>query len=173
MAKVDFKLDDVKLKANLARVGPQINKYMTLTTDFAGVEGETQMKTKAPWTDRTTNARNGLNHKTTHSGVGPIGFTEHSITFAHGVDYGIWLEVANSGQYQIIMPTVVAVGQECMKQLGALFAAMDGRPSPKPRVDLPTFTQRGTSQEDSQRTQRTVNHRNTKHTKTTNRTRRT
>lgn len=172
MGKVDFKLDDARLKANVAKLGPQINKYITLTTDFGGQEGTKQMKLKAPWTDRTSAARNGLHSNVSHTGSGPVGFGQHTITFAHGVDYGIWLEVANSGKYQIIMPTVLAVGKEVMKTLGELFRGMDSTPIVRPSVDLPGVGRRGTSQGARQHAERTTRRRNTRSTNSTRRTRR-
>lgn len=172
MGKVDFKLDDAKLKTNLAKFGPQVNKYITLTTDFGGQSGTKQMKLKAPWTDDTTNARNGLHSNVDHSGSGPVGFTKHSITFAHGVDYGIWLELIQSGKFQIIMPTVLAVGKEVMRTLNGMFANMDGTPSVQPSVDLPGGYRRGTSQGVRQRTTPTSRQRNTKTSNSTRRTKR-
>lgn len=175
MGKVDFKLDDVELRKNIAEFGPKVNKYITLTTDFAGGKGEDQMKLKAPWTDDTGAARAGLHTNVEHSGSGPVGFSKHSITFAHGVDYGIWLEIANSGRFQIIMPTVVAVGKAVMKTLGEMFADLD-RPAPNLRatVDLPYVGKQGTSQGAKTRTEREA--RRSKRTAkggATNKTRRT
>lgn len=141
MSQVVYKLDDVELRKNVAEFGPKITKYITLTTDFAKGKGVDQMKLKAPWTDRTTNARTGLNGSVEHLP------TRHTITFAHGVDYGIWLEVANSGKYQIIMPTVLAIGQAVMSTLRDLFDNLD---NPTPRlhanVQLPYVGHTGTSQ---------------------------
>lgn len=144
MARVDFRLDDVELRTNLAEFGPKVNKTITLATDFGGTKGLKEMKTKAPWTDRTTNARNGLNSKVDHHGESAIGFAQHDITFAHGMDYGIWLEVAHSGQYQIIMPTVLAVGQQVMKALQDLLGNLGGTPNVNVNVDVPNPGRQGT-----------------------------
>lgn len=156
MGRVDFKLDDVELKANVAEFPAKVNKYLTLTTDFAKGKGVDQMKLKAPWTDRTSAARNGLNGNTEHlgQGSGPAGgFSEHRITFAHGVDYGIWLEIANSGKFQIIMPTVVAIGKAVMKTIGDAFQDLD-RPVPNVRAEVPMPFHQGTSQGATTRTER-------------------
>lgn len=153
MGRVDFKLDDVELKANVAEFPSKVNKYLTLTTDFAKGKGVDQMKLKAPWTDRTGAARAGLNGDTEHLGSGPVGFSEHRIKFAHGVDYGIWLEIANSGKFQIIMPTVVAIGKAVMKTIGDAFRDLD-KPVPNVRAEVPMPFQRGTSQGVTTRTER-------------------
>lgn len=148
MGQLTYKLDDKELRGNIAEFGPKVNKFITVTTDFAEGKGVDQMKLKAPWTDRTGAARGGLNGRTSHTGQGPIGFTRHSITFAHGVDYGIWLEVANSGKFQIIMPTVLAVGKSVMSVIGDMIATLD-HPTARnlrPNVQMPYVGRTGTSQ---------------------------
>lgn len=59
------------------------------------------MKANAPWTDRSGHAR-----QTLYSEVEQLidGATE--ILFAHGMDYGIWLELAHGGNWAIIGPAI-------------------------------------------------------------------
>lgn len=136
MAKVEFNLNDLKLRGNLAQLGPKINKYLTVTTDFGAADGVKEMKTKAPWTDRTTNARSGLWTVPRHTGSGPIGFAQHEIVFGHAVNYGIWLEIKNpnKGGRPIIMPTTISTGKAVMETLRGLFANLDHPKPPKVRV---------------------------------------
>lgn len=54
----------------------------------------------APWQDRTTNARTGLD-----TAVESSGFRQEIYLF-HSVEYGIWLEVRWDGRYAIIIPTL-------------------------------------------------------------------
>lgn len=61
---------------------------------------EAAMKYGAPWTDRTSNARNGLSAE--YEQVNG----NHGITLSHGVDYGIYLETIQEGKYAIILPTI-------------------------------------------------------------------
>lgn len=121
MAKVSFDLDKIEIEKNLKEFGPEINKRITLTVDFAATDAVKEMKTKAPWTDRTTAARSGLVAVPEHKGTGPIGFKTHHIIFAHAVTYGIWLEIANRKKYEIIMPTVLDVGKSLMEEFKTLF----------------------------------------------------
>jgi len=121
VARVSFEMDDVQLTTNLEQFGAEVNKRITLAVDFAAGEGVKQLKTQAPWTDRTTNARSGLVAVPEHSGVSQIGFAQHEIIFAHAVTYGIWLEICNHKKYQIIMPTVIDVGKHLMNELSTLF----------------------------------------------------
>ncbi len=113
----------VKLRDNARAVGPDYEKVVDAFMTIAAKDGEAQMKERAPWNDSTGNrkdrvpgaARAGLN--TTTNLKGP----RKRIRFAHGVDYGMWLETNYNGRYQIIMPTVVKTGKQLMKRLrGAL-----------------------------------------------------
>lgn len=63
-------------------------------------EIETWMKRNAPWTDRTGNAR-----QTLHSEVEEL-VNVTVITFAHGMDYGRYLELSHGGRYAIIGPAL-------------------------------------------------------------------
>lgn len=61
---------------------------------------EEYMKINAPWIDRTSNARQGLNVRPRREG-----HVIH-IDLAHTMEYGIYLELANAGSYAIINPTL-------------------------------------------------------------------
>lgn len=56
-------------------------------------------KVNAPWTDRTGEARRTLGGEVVIDGK------HYVCVFGHGVDYGIWLEVSNNGQYGIVLRT--------------------------------------------------------------------
>lgn len=55
----------------------------------------------AVWTDRTGDAR-----RTLHADVADSPGVATTITLAHGVPYGIWLEIANQGRFAIIAPAI-------------------------------------------------------------------
>ena len=131
--KAGFTIDQRDLNRNVAGFQDQVHQYVTLATDFAAEQTVAQMKLKAPWTDRTGAARGGLHSVTRHNKR----TKKHNVTFSHGVDYGIWLEVANSGKYAIIMPTVLAVGKEIMSALDGMLNHLDKKPTPRPRIDMP------------------------------------
>ena len=46
------------------------------------------------------------------------------ITLAHGVDYGIWLELAHGKNYAIIAPTVREEGPRIIKDLDNLMSKL-------------------------------------------------
>lgn len=79
---------------------------------------EARVKEKAPWTDRTGNARNGLAAKAILGGE-----TEQLVIF-HQVPYGIYLETKNNGKYAVIMPTVMDIGKEIMGTMNKIFSAL-------------------------------------------------
>lgn len=69
-----------------------------LMKNLAG-QAEAEMKEEAPWTDRTSNARNGLT-----ADVNLPGTQKDTLSLAHGVDYGVYLELANAGKFSIVNP---------------------------------------------------------------------
>lgn len=106
--------DDRKLKVNLRNYEEEVDRALRFIMDYHAAEGQARMKTNAPWTDRTSAARNGLFTVTEHSKG------HYTIIFSHSVNYGIWLEVKFSGRDAVIMPTVLSVGQDLMKNLRKL-----------------------------------------------------
>lgn len=72
-----------------------------LLLNWAGTM-ERYAKFNAPWTDRTGHARQSL-----HGGVDIRG-DQQVLYLSHGVEYGIWLELAHGGNYAIVRPTVDA-----------------------------------------------------------------
>lgn len=80
-----------------------LSRLETLFATYAA-RAEAEAKTGAPWTDRTGAARNGLHGS---SSVGP---GQAELVLSHGVDYGIWLELKNSGAYATVIPTLQRIG---------------------------------------------------------------
>ena len=74
-------------------------------------------KQNAPWTDRTSNARQGL-----HSFSQALGRETVALYLAHGMDYGIYLETRFQGRYAIIWPTIEAHLDEIGRMLRRVFA---------------------------------------------------
>jgi hypothetical protein len=63
---------------------------------------ESYAKLHAVWTDRTSNARQGLTARAFKEA------TAVTLLLFHTVEYGIWLEVANAGRYAIILRSLEA-----------------------------------------------------------------
>ena len=94
---------------NVDELETKTQRAITAAFHFQGDKSTTYMKGAAPWHDRTGAARAGL-----HSQVN--GGPPWDLILAHAVSYGIWLEVAHSGKYQIILPSL----RLAMEELKAL-----------------------------------------------------
>jgi hypothetical protein len=102
------------LTPNLKEVLPAVDAGVDLAFDSMRPVAETYMRTNAPWTDRTGNARNGLRAAHTKEPM-----VSHELILYHTMPYGIWLEVRFSGRYAIIAPSVQALGPDLMKRVNA------------------------------------------------------
>lgn len=71
-------------------------------------------KEHRPWTDRTGDARKRLTGYVTDIPTG------YRINLAHGVDYGVWLELAMEKRFAILEPTVRLKGPEVLRGLDRL-----------------------------------------------------
>jgi hypothetical protein len=107
--------DQSGLTTNLSTLDRKINAGVSRIVQMQATRSESFLRTNAPWTDRTANARNGL-YARAESSRG-----KHSILLAHSMPYGIWLEVRWSGKYGIIPEAVRTGGQEVMAMLSRLF----------------------------------------------------
>lgn len=81
---------------------------------------EAHAKVNAPWTDRTTNARNGL--RFVHVAVGK---GKHWILGTHSVEYGVYLEVSNDAKYAIILPTIRAYAPKVIATFTKIMNRLD------------------------------------------------
>jgi hypothetical protein len=113
-----FRIVSDTLRPGLESFDNRLDHAVDATMHFMAPRVEAYGKLNAPWTDRTSNARNGL-----FAEPGGIG-REHWIDFAHSVSYGIWLEVRFGGRYQIILPTIQTMGRETMTTLRGLLTRM-------------------------------------------------
>lgn len=112
-----FDLELGAIKARTEELDVKLHEGITLAVDEVAVFGMAYMKTTAPWHDNTGAARAGLHTGTSHAG------NRWEIVFAHAVSYGIWLEVAFSGRYQVIVPSV----KMSMDRLGHHLSGMMGQ----------------------------------------------
>jgi hypothetical protein len=86
-------------------------------TKAAVIEG--WMKKNRPWTDQTTRAKAGLNVSVSTPNPETI-----RMTLAHGVSYGIWLELAHEKDYGIIDPTIRRFKGEIIEDMQGIFTEM-------------------------------------------------
>lgn len=101
-----------------------VDHIVSTTMKWYEPQVENHAKLNAPWTDQTTNARNGL---IARSGKDK---DNHYIVLAHQVPYGIWLEVRFAGKYAIIMPTIDAFGPQVMGTLNKILDRYEAKGTP-------------------------------------------
>lgn len=112
MAKVRVDYDDRRLRSNVRQYKEHFDKMLAAIIDYHSVAAVADMKSGAPWTDRTGAARNGLFTVVSHPDE-----NHYTITLSHTVHYGFWLEVKFSGRDAIIMPTVLSRGRALMRDI--------------------------------------------------------
>jgi len=80
-------------------------------------------KSNKPWEDRTGNATGAIGLSGPGGAEVPVELANEIVTIylTTGMDYGKWLELANSGKYAIILPTLEAHYNEIVEMIqGAL-----------------------------------------------------
>lgn len=93
----------------------KVEKAVRMYAETAAKKLGGHAKKTAPWTDRTGAARNRLEGTTQ-----PMP-TAIRILLAHGVDYGLWLELAMEKKYAVIQPTIDLKSGEIFAGLDRLF----------------------------------------------------
>lgn len=118
MVRFRIEWDDGRIRKNIVELDAKTKRAIQIAFAYQAAQSTGYMKTNAPWTDRTTAARAGLHAVSSHSG------SRFELVLAHAVSYGIWLEVANSGKYQIILPSLRAASRELQGLLDQLWRKM-------------------------------------------------
>jgi hypothetical protein len=119
MAK-SFRIQLDELDYNLKNFDPRAKRAIKATMDFQAAKSETRMRSNAPWTDRTTNARNGLFATVIENSP-----TAWMLLLSHSVAYGIWLEVIENGKYAAVRPEWLRAQRELMQRLSRVFERME------------------------------------------------
>jgi hypothetical protein len=114
----DIKLSD--LDYNLKNFDRRARNATKKVLQYQAASSETRMRSTAPWTDRTTNARNGLFAEVLDNGL-----DSWLLLFSHSVDYGFWLEVINNGEYAAVRPEFLKANREVMRRLSRIFEMME------------------------------------------------
>ena len=109
-----------ELAVAIERYGDRVLTAVAAVAQYVATQMQNQAQADAPWTDRTGNARTGI------FGTSEADFSSRVVTIflSHGatIDYGIWLELANSGRYGVIMRTMQAHYEPLMQMLREAFA---------------------------------------------------
>lgn len=116
-----FKLDynNSQLNKNLDKMSVKLGAMLLMYASTKAKGIESTMKIKRPWTDRTGMAKALLSARVSQPDSQTI-----RITLAHGVEYGIWLELAHGKNYAIIAPTVREEGPRIVGELNNLMTKL-------------------------------------------------
>lgn len=115
MADSNFIVDLSRLELTKKLSDEAIKKRLLVYANASAPIFEGYAKQNRPWTDRTGDARKRLKctAKAIDEGV--------EISLSHGVDYGLWLELAHEQNYAILKPTIEIKAPEFVEGLKNLF----------------------------------------------------
>lgn len=118
---MSFKLDynESTLKKNLDNMGTKLGSVVLMYSATKASELQSKMKLNRPWTDRTGMAKALLTAKVSQPSQNIV-----RITLAHGVEYGVWLELAHEKNYAIIAPTIREESPRIVKDLENLMSKL-------------------------------------------------
>lgn len=100
-----------RIKMNMQAYEARIRQVKLHIANYFKPIVETYAKQNAPWGDITGNARQSL-----HAEV-ELSDDIVRLYLSHGMEYGVFLELAHQGQYAIILPTLEAHYGQVMKML--------------------------------------------------------
>ena len=115
MTRIDWGGTDKDAKRRMDAYGVAVMDTLFQLGQFFAVKLEAHAVTNAPWTDRTGNAAQGLFGVVTKEGDKVV------LILSHGVDYGVFLELAHQGNFAIIGPTLQQHYGEIMEAVRGIF----------------------------------------------------
>lgn len=115
-----MKVNASSLEKGLAMFENRAMTALGMYAETAAKKLEGYAKEHAPWTDRTAHARQRLkgSHERTSKG--------YRIVLSHGVDYGLWLEIAHEKRFAILQPTIEHMSPEIIRGMDRLIERMGG-----------------------------------------------
>ena len=116
MGAVSFNWRD-NITPNLKKMQARCDAAVVMYATTKAQQLEYFMKINRKWTDRT-----GLAKARLKGSVSVPKLHQVRITLAHGVDYGIWLELAHEMNYAIIRPTILTQSAGVMRGFDVLMA---------------------------------------------------
>lgn len=99
-----IRMDISDLESKLESLGERADAAVRVFAENGATKLRSNAQSNAKWTDRSGDARRRLNAYVSAMENG------YRITLAHGVDYGIWLELAHEKRFAIIPQTIEYVG---------------------------------------------------------------
>lgn len=115
---MDFEIDITDFKINMRQLDKKTDAALMMFCTNQASNLQSYAQQHAPWTDRTTMARQRLKGTASRVKEG------YAIDVVHGVDYGIWLELAHDKKYAIAKPTVELKAPEIVEALKTLLTRL-------------------------------------------------
>lgn len=109
------------LLTNVEQLEPRVDAAIGVVMERQGDLAVAYMKANAPWTDRTSNARNGLDKKVFKAAG------RWWLNLFGRANYQIWLEVKYNGRDAIITPTIILWGPRVMANMRGLIERLGAR----------------------------------------------
>lgn len=117
-----FRLDIGDLTSGLGKIRDKTDLAVRMLAEQGGQKLQDFARENRKWTDRTGHARQRLT-----GGVESMS-SGYRIYLAHGVDYGIWLELAHEKRFSIIPQAIEYVGTfEIMPGFERLMERLGGK----------------------------------------------
>jgi|SRR5919197_2798598 hypothetical protein len=113
-----FRIELGELHRSLRAFDNNANDSIAKIFKYQESVSEAHMKTTAPWTDDTGNARNGLFALATSTD------NSHELLLSHSAEYGIYLETRNGGRFGVIIPSWRQASDDIWRLLRKLFTMM-------------------------------------------------
>ena len=104
-----MKFDSTSLRNGLNKLEDRMTVAIQLYADTAAIKLQNYAQANAHWTDRSGSARQRL------KGYRETRADGYRLNIAHGVDYGIWLELAHEKRYAILPETINQCSGDIMK----------------------------------------------------------
>ena len=103
---MNFRLDIQGLADGLVTAQMKADAAIRMYAENGALKLQNYARQHRKWTDRTGHARQRL------TGTSMAQSNGYRLQLAHGVDYGIWLELAHEKRFAIIESTIRKVGTE-------------------------------------------------------------
>ena len=108
-----------QLARAIEQYGDRVLAAVMAVGQYIAQQMQNEARVNAPWTDRTGNARSGLFSTAVEAAAQDVVIIY--LSHGHTVDYGVYLELANGGNYAVIMPTIEANLGEIERMLQRIF----------------------------------------------------
>lgn len=114
--------DQSDLYKSIDSMGAKLGAELLMYSSTKAAQLQAIMKQRRPWTDRTGMAKATLNARVSRPSEDII-----RITLAHGVSYGIDLELKHGKAYAIVGPTIDIEGPKVISELSGLMSKINLR----------------------------------------------